>query len=183
MKIRTTYFYGNKVNPYGLENGFVDYGTLAKAFDAVLVNDITKLFFNSIGGEYIEPEQVNGTIDNSEEIEALEEERDAVEDEQIALINNDLENSAEYTELEARFDELTKEIERLEDEQHNEKEIFQYYIISDSGARILQDWTNELVYYIPVLDVYVWGVTHWGTSWDYVLTDIEIDLTEEGATV
>lgn len=175
MKIRTTYFYGNEVSEYGKKNGYVDYRTLARAFDAVLVNDITKLFFTSINGEYIEPEQVNGTIDNSEEIEALEEEREAIEDEQIALINNDLENSAAYTELEARFDELTKEIERLEDEQNEEKVIFQYYIISNSGARILQDWTNEIVYYIPVLDVYVWGVTHWGTSWDYVLTDIEID--------
>ena len=27
--------------------------------------------------------------------------------------------------------------------------------------------------------MYVWGVTHWGTSWDYVLTDIEIAPTNE----
>lgn len=38
--IKTNYFYGNKVSEYGQENGFVDYATLAKAFDAVLNNDI-----------------------------------------------------------------------------------------------------------------------------------------------
>ena len=64
-----------------------------------------------------------------------------------------------------------------EDEDGNEvfREVYQWYIISDNGAEILQQYTNELVYYIPSLGVYVWGVTHYGTSWDYVLTDIKID--------
>jgi hypothetical protein len=34
------YFYGNEISAYGKKNGFVDYATLAKAFDAVLNNDI-----------------------------------------------------------------------------------------------------------------------------------------------
>lgn len=55
-------------------------------------------------------------------------------------------------------------------------EIYQYYIISEQGADILKDYTNEIVYYNCHLDMYVWGVTHWGTSWDYVLTDIKIEL-------
>ena len=42
---KSPYFYGNKISDYGLKNGYVDYATLSKAFDAVLVNDITKLFF------------------------------------------------------------------------------------------------------------------------------------------
>lgn len=53
-------------------------------------------------------------------------------------------------------------------------EIYQYYIISDTGARILEDYTDELVYYNQQLDMYVWGITHFGTSWDYVLTDIKL---------
>lgn len=53
-------------------------------------------------------------------------------------------------------------------------EVFQYYIISDYGYRILEDYTDELVYYHPELDMYVWGITHFGTSWDYVLTDIKL---------
>lgn len=51
-------------------------------------------------------------------------------------------------------------------------EVFQWYIVSDSGAQIIQDYTNEILYYHDELDIYLWGVTHWGTGWDYVLTDI-----------
>lgn len=124
---KSKYFYGNKISEYGIERGYLDYRTLSKAFSAVLVNDITKLFYSDINGEYNEPEQVNGIIDNSDE----------------------------------------------------QPEIFQYYIISDNGADILQEFTNDPVYYLPVLDCYVWGVTHWGTSWDYVLTDVKLKLEEE----
>ena len=56
------------------------------------------------------------------------------------------------------------------------KEVYQYYIISDAGFEILSSYTDEIVWYNEKLDMYVWGVTHWGTSWDYVLTDIRIDL-------
>lgn len=53
-------------------------------------------------------------------------------------------------------------------------EVYQYYIISDSGARFLEEYTDELVYYNQQIDMYVWGITHFGTSWDYVLTDIKL---------
>lgn len=53
-------------------------------------------------------------------------------------------------------------------------DVYQYYIISDSGAKFLEENTNEIVYYHEELDMYVWGITHFGTSWDYVLTDIKL---------
>ena len=53
-------------------------------------------------------------------------------------------------------------------------EVYQYYIISDAGARFLEENTDEIVYYHEELDMYVWGITHFGTSWDYVLTDIKL---------
>lgn len=59
-----------------------------------------------------------------------------------------------------------------EEEIIEEPEVFQWYIVSDSGAQIIQDYTNEILYYHDELDIYLWGVTHWGTGWDYVLTDI-----------
>lgn len=126
------YFYGNKASEYAIEKGYLDYATLAKAFDAVLCNDITKIFYSTICGEYTEPELVNGC-------------------------------------------------EFFEDEDGDEimREILQYYIISDDGAQILQRYTDELVYYIDTLNVYVWGVTHLGTSWRYVLTDIKINTSAE----
>lgn len=65
------------------------------------------------------------------------------------------------------------------DEEGNYREVFQWYIITENGARILQEWTDELVYYNEETDLWMWGVTHWGTSWDYVLTDIKIVKEEQ----
>ena len=125
---KSKYFGGNKISDYGLKEGYVDYGTLAKSFDCVMCNDVTKLFFTDIGGEYSEAELVNGS-------------------------DCDDENGEYY-------------------------DIFQYFIIDSNGVNILKDYTDEIVYYIEPLDIYVWGVTHFGTSWDYVLTDIKLDLSE-----
>lgn len=170
---KSKYFCGNKVSEYGLQHGFVDYATLAKAFDAVLCNDITKLFYSTINGEYNEVEQVSGYIDNSDEIDELNERLDEITDEyKAAEIDSEREK-----ELEKAIDELQEQIDELQREQDEQQEIFQYFIVSDAGADLLKDY-GEIVYYIPALDVYVWGVTHYGTSWDYVLTDIKIELDE-----
>lgn len=53
-------------------------------------------------------------------------------------------------------------------------DVYQYYIIDYSGARFLSERTDEIVYYNEELDMYLWGITHFGTSWDYVLTDIKL---------
>ena len=53
------------------------------------------------------------------------------------------------------------------------KEIYQWYIITEGGADYLKEYTDEIVYYHEKLDLYVWGITHFGTSWDYVNTDIK----------
>ena len=119
------YFYGNEISEYGVQHNRVDYRTLAQCFDAVLCNDVTKLFYSTINGDYIEPELVNGSDYNEED---------------------------DYY-----------------------YDIYQYYIIDEGGADILQTYTDEIVWYIKPLDMYVWGVTHFGTCWDYVLTDIKID--------
>ena len=55
-----------------------------------------------------------------------------------------------------------------------ETEVLQWFIIDDWGARLLQE-ANEIVYYNETMDMFLWGVTHSGTSWDYVLTSVEID--------
>lgn len=61
------------------------------------------------------------------------------------------------------------------DEEDNYPEIFQYFIVDFNGAEILQE-AEEIVYYNEELNLYIWGVTHYGTSWDYVSTNIKIDL-------
>ena len=173
-KWTSKYFYGNEISEYGLQNGYVDYRTLAKCGDMVLCNDITKLFYNTIGRDYVEPEQVNGYIDNSEEIEELQEKLNDLKD----LLEDAYLIDATIEEIENQIDQLQEEIDELQEEQDNQQEIFQYYIIDDRLAEILQEWTNEIVYYIESLNIYVWGITHWGTSWDYVLTNIKIELGE-----
>ena len=55
-------------------------------------------------------------------------------------------------------------------------DIYQYYIIDDRGYEILSNCTDEIVYYLPCLDIYIWGVTHFGTAWDGVFTDIRIEV-------
>ena len=118
FKIAGKYFCGNEISAYGQEHNRLDYATFAKAFDAVMNNNIFDMGWN-IGNGW---ELVNGS-DYDEE--------------------ND-----EYT------------------------EVFQWFIVSDNGARMIQDYTDEILYYHEELDIYLWGVTHYGTSWDYVLMNI-----------
>lgn len=158
MKIRSEYFYGNKVSEYGIEHGFVDYRTLAEAFDAVLNNSIMEKTFEI--GYW---DQISGIIDNTDAIEELEDKIEELEDQQEA---EGIDNADE-------IEKLKDEIEELEDDQEYPPEVFQWYIVSEAGADILQE-AEEVVYYNSELDMYLWGVTHYGTSWDYVLTNIEI---------
>lgn len=169
--VKCKYFFGNKIGDYGLKNGYVDYGTLAKAFNAVLNNDIIEKTYN-IGFW----EQINGIIDNTEKIGELIEKQESIDDVLRDMIDNDQENTEEYKKLEEKYNEIETDIQELKDAENYPPEIYQYYIISDEGARILCEFTNEIVFYNEELDMYVWGVTHWGTGWDYVLTDIPVKV-------
>lgn len=63
-----------------------------------------------------------------------------------------------------------------EDDDGYFQDVYQYYIITYNGARLLGEFTDELVFYHEELDMYLWGITHFGTSWDYVLTDIKLKI-------
>lgn len=178
MNIYGEYFYGNKISDYGIENGFVDYGTLAKAFNAVLNNDIMEKTYDI--GYW---EKVSGFVDNSErideingDIEELETDARNMRADAADLYDsgdidgcNELEDRA--NDMIDRVDELREELEELEREQDDEPDIFQWFIVDNNGASILQE-VNEIVYYNDTLDMYLWGVTHYGTAWSHVLTDI-----------
>lgn len=160
MEKEKKYYYGNAISDYGIECGYVDYATFAKAFNAVLNNDIMSLTYD-IGCW----EQVSGIIDNTDEIEELEEKRYKLEEEN--------ENNPSQI-IENEINGIDDQIEELESEQDDDREVFQWFIVDDLGSRLLQE-INEIVYYNEKLDMYLWGVTHYGTSWDYVLTSIPID--------
>ena len=121
FKLASNFFCGNEISAYGQEHNHLDYATFAKAFDAVMNNNIFDMGWN-IGNGW---ELVNG-----------------FEEDEEGLIELD------------------------------PAEVFQWFIVSDNGAQMIQDYTDEILYYHEDLDIYLWGVTHYGTSWDYVLMDI-----------
>ena len=108
--------------------------------DAILCNDITKLFYADINGKYSEP---------------------------LAEIGTDY------------------------DEENDEYiDIYQYFIVDFNSYTYskMQEFSEQLgqefiMYYIDILDIYVVGITHFGTSWDYVLTDIEPTEDTEKANI
>ena len=161
MTIRGKYFYGNKISNYGLQNKRVDYGTLAKCFDAVLNNEIIGVTANIGYWDMIS----NGT--DQDQIDMLNDEIEHLTD-----ILNDMDEDTEgYKALDDKIDGLMGRVAELEEF----PEIYQYYIVSDNAVEILEE-AHQIVFYNDDLDMYVWGVTHYGTSWDYVLTDIAVEF-------
>ena len=53
-------------------------------------------------------------------------------------------------------------------------DIYQYYIIDDYSSDLFIKLEYP-VFYSNVLNVYVVGITHWGTSWNYILTNQTFD--------
>lgn len=87
-------------------------------------------------------------------------------DDSLILCNN-IANNWEYLEQQSGFD----------DDEYTD--IYQYYIIDDDVAKRLQE-INEIIYYHNDLDIYILGVTHWGTRWSYVLTDLKLVKDSDG---
>lgn len=114
--------FGIEVSAYAKEKGYLDYRTLAKMLEDVILNNSIREATLGIVGRW--------------EIVAGE------------------------------FDEM----------------VLQDFIVSRYGFEILKEYTNELVFYNDVLNVYVWAVSHWGTGWAYELTDIKLEDMDKGAT-
>ena len=111
IKLHDGKIWGIKVSKHGLENGYLDYQTLAEMIGAGILN-------NTVRSE---------TLSDWD------------------IVNGDFTSA-----------------------------IFQDYIISELGATILYDLTDELVFYNEKLDLYIWAIDHFGTGWDYVLTDVKL---------
>jgi len=172
-KLYGTTFCGNEASDYAKEQGYLDYATFAKAFDAVLNNSIME---NTCEIGFWEQE--NGIIDNTEEVEALKEEITDIENRLEFLTDEEIE---ETQMLQEEIDSIQEQIEELDEEQGRSynQEIFQYYIVSDQGAEMIKQYTDDPLFYNETLDMYVWGITHFGTSWGYVLTDVKLNCKEE----
>ncbi len=172
-KLYGTTFCGNEASDYAKEQGYLDYATFAKAFDAVINNNIME---NTCEVGFWEQE--NGIIDNSEEVDALKEEITDIENRLEFLTDEEIE---EAQMLQEEIGSIQEQIEELEEEQERlyNQEIFQYYIVSDQGAEMIKQYTEDPLFYNETLDMYVWGITHYGTAWSYVLTDVKLNCKEE----
>jgi len=55
-------------------------------------------------------------------------------------------------------------------------EVYQTYIITDRGAEYLFNHTSEMISYSEKLQLWFWHVSHWGTGWSHVHTEIVEDI-------
>lgn len=64
-------------------------------------------------------------------------------------------------------------------------EIYQYFIVDfpNFALDFIEKYCKKevLLFYSDLLDLYILGVDHFGTGWDYVLTDFEYTTTYEGS--
>lgn len=197
MEVGGKWFYGNEISKYGQENGYVDYATFSKAFDAVLANDFMaqtseigywepecggEYYEDTKGNRYSEEERDEFIEELEERLAEIEEQIDDMEDRITELEEVDATETQLYVALSKDLDgtektreEIEEDIDALQDCMY--EEVFQWFIIDDNGARICKE-ANEVVYYNATLDLYLWGVTHYGTSWDYVLTNIKCNVND-----
>ena len=82
------------------------------------------------------------------------------------ILNNNIINAADDYEIYCGVD--------YDEETDTYSNIYQWYIIPENAADYFAEYTDEIVYYSELLDIYLLAVTHYGTSWDYVLTSYEI---------
>jgi hypothetical protein len=87
-----------------------------------------------------------------------------------------------YSEIGGKYTEPEIEIGKDYDEENDEYiDVYQYFIVDFTSSNyeyILKKYAEQLgkeliLYYIEELNLFVLGVTHFGTGWGYVLTDIE----------
>ena len=95
-------------------------------------------------------------------------------DDALILCNNIALNSEDFINLELQSGFSTDDV-------YADDDVYQYYIINDDLARRLME-INEVVFYHNTLDIYVLGVTHYGTNWGYVLTDLKLVKDEDDNT-
>ena len=107
------------------------------------------------------------------------------------VLSNGIFNNAEIDCIEFYDDDKAEELlqdqlEQYGDEYYNEdydiyeymvdtiNESCQFYIVDTESAKTLVKF-DETVLYHTTLDLSIWYVSHWGTSWKYVDTDIVVD--------
>ncbi len=84
------------------------------------------------------------------------------------LANGDL---YEYLDEDGEFITREEYEDGFQDHDYTEQpvEVYQWYIIRESDAQnIIYNTEDEILMYNEKLNLYVWGITHYGTNWDNV---------------
>ena len=75
-------------------------------------------------------------------------------------------------------EEYEEKLDNGEEVEEVYDDVFQWFIVSDNAKWLLEE-ANELVLYSEKLDCYIWAIKHYGTSWQYVYTDIKINEEQD----
>ncbi|MGN0642985.1 MAG: hypothetical protein ACI4JJ_07540 [Huintestinicola sp.] len=188
------YFLGSEISSYGEKNGYVDFAAFASSFphiecnadkfmkyDFELVNGNEVHYVDSDGKTYTPYERNKRVEEIREEIEVIQDKINELEEEKSLMpksgnsLRTEEQIEQEISLLEDDIGAHENEIETLNYEYSND--IFEFFITDANGYDILRRYTDEIVYYVPDFNVYLWGVTHFGASWESVLTSIPIDDT------
>ena len=83
------------------------------------------------------------------------------------------------------YNNVINDCDDSDDSDDSDEDFYQYYIVEVDTWR-LEQYKNYIkennidtdiyLFYSDILDCYICGVSHFGTSWDYVPTDIKIEV-------
>lgn len=186
-------FLNAEISTYGETHGFVDLAAVAANFNHThsrtnpyfgyeyeIVNGYSVYYSDDKGNEYHMGVIHSIIRDLVELIDGLNEKKE----ENIKMLQemNDMMkfNRPTFDKLDSFLSLIDNVIEELDKEiqtpalRFSEKPTYSYEIIDKDGYEILAKYTNELVYYIPEVDKYVWSVPYIDISWTEVLTTIPI---------
>lgn len=143
-------------------------------YSDLFVNNDNLILCNNIPNKFPEIWENMGDLEYFEDLEGnIYNYSDAQEKiEELEELIEELEELEELEENQEKIEELQEEIEALEETRYNE--IFQWFLIDDNLADYLKRFTDEIIGFIDDLDIYCLGVTHWGTAWDYVGSELII---------
>lgn len=141
----------------------ISYAELAKRVgDMVLFNNHNQA----------DPEWHQGIIEQP----LMRERLDAIDEENRGYELKRIEESTD----EGEKAKLTEELEDMENASVFDFEIYQSYTITQGGAEYLANHTGELISYSEKLDLWLWHIGHYGTSWSGVYTTFtEYDIDDD----
>lgn len=157
------YFHGTEISSYGLKEGFFDYYSAAEIAKAEFIDihseeyeDACWELYNGEDCYYYDSD--GHTYDYECCLERIEELKD--------MIANASEGQ-DISKWEDDIDSLTYNCETIG--------ICDYMKITEEAAHFMKEsGSDEIVYYSKELDMYIWGITHYGISWRLMLTSIPI---------